>query len=194
MCIAILSSCQIFQPPKAGSIEVEKPTNTSAPLPTNTSVAISIDTPTPINTVSPTETPTQDPNPTNVKLTLITGSDGTVDVPIFELLDNSGEEFSGEILFTISLDHVGDFKPHTAAIYKFTVPYPLCKIAEWHLKKPATSGVNDTWLVKEIHIELNGVLVYFDKLFSQEGPLNSDTVHSGNWAETDFYKQECSNQ
>ena len=161
------------------------PTHTNTPKPQNTPTSL-----------PPTTSPTQDPNITYVKLTLVTGDDGTVDIPIFELFDNSGEMFSGKVLFSTPLNHKGDFQPNSTATYTFTVPYNFCKFVGWHLSKPATSGVDDSWLVKEIYIELNGEMVYFDRVFSDQGSMSTSSplpVRSGNWAGTDDYKQQCSN-
>jgi hypothetical protein len=129
-----------------------------------------------------------DENKTLVKLTLVTGSDGTADNPTFELVDNSGNS-----LFSITLNNPGDLQPNQTDVYEFTVPHPFCKLTGWWLIKPSNSGVDDSWLPTEIDIELDGKMVSFDRLFSDLGPLTASSPRSGNWSGSDIYKQQCGN-
>jgi len=175
---------------------VSSPTSTSTPFPFSTpqptNALTSTNIPTSELTAADKGLPTQDPNVTIVKLTLVTGDDGTANLPVFELFDNSGGDFFGQVLFSTSLNQKGDLQPNQTAIYEFTVPSPFCKIAGWHLSKPANSGVDDPWLLKEIYIELNGEMVYFDRVFYDQGPMNAgEGERSGNWVRTNEYKQQC---
>ena len=96
------------------------------------------------------------------------------------------------MIFSTLLNQEGDLQPNSKVEYEFAVAAPLCKIAGWHLSKPADSGSEDAWLLNEIFIELNNQMVYFDTVFSDQGPMTAAKgVRSGNWVGTNVYKQQC---
>ncbi len=125
---------------------------------------------------------------TSVKLTLVTGSDGTADNPIFALYDSNGT-----MLFTTTLNNQSDLQPGQTDVYEFSVPYPFCQITGWQLTKPSTAEVDDPWLPTEIYIELNGIMVAFDRLFGDFGLVTATSPRSGNWAGIEIYNQHCQN-
>jgi len=125
---------------------------------------------------------------TSVKLTFVTGSDGTADNPVFELFSTTGS-----ILFTTILDKPGDLQPNQTDVYEFSVPHPFCQITGYQLTKPASSGSDDAWLPTEIYIELDGKVVFFHRLFSDLGAITEGSPRSGNWSGIELYIQECGN-
>ena len=144
-------------------------------------------------TVSPTDTLLPaGPGVTSIRLTLVTGEDGTANYPLFELFDTSGGTFSGQVVFSTSLNQAGDLQPFSKVGYEFTVAAPFCKIAGWHLSKPAVPAPEDAWLLNEIFIELNDQMVYRDTVFSDQGAMTAAKgVRSGNWVGTSAYKGQC---
>ncbi len=131
---------------------------------------------------------THEESVTSVKLTLVTGDDGTADNPVFELLDSSIRA-----VFTTTLDNPGDLQPNQTDVYEFSVPYPFCQIIAFQLTKPSTSGVDDSWLLTEYHIELDGREVSFQRQLEQSwGPISEQTEPlNANWSGIDIYLQEC---
>ena len=127
-------------------------------------------------------------NVTTVKLTLVTGSDGTADNPIFELAD-----INFVPLFTATLDNPGDLQPGQTDVYEFSVPFPFCQIAGWKLTKPSASNVDDPWLATEIYIEMNGIMVFFDRSSSSLGLITASSERSGNWSGIEIFTQHCQN-
>jgi hypothetical protein len=66
------------------------------------------------------------------------------------------------------------------------------EIAGWHLSKPAAPGAEDAWLVNEMYVEINDQLLYFDAVFSDQGPMTAGTgQRSGNWTGTQAFKGQC---
>jgi hypothetical protein len=179
--IAVVLACSMPIAAPTESAPIAAPTE-SAPITAPTESA-------PI--AAPTESaPTAAPgeNETLVKLTLVTGSDGTVDNPTFELFDKYGNS-----LFSITLDNPGDLQPNQTDVYQFSVPHSFCEITGWGLTKPSNSGFDDSWLPTEIYVELDGKIVFFDRLFSDLGLWTASSQSSGNWSGTDIYKQQCGN-
>ncbi len=126
---------------------------------------------------------------TSLKLTLVTGEDGTNDNPVLGLFD-----IQGNTLFTATLDSPGDLQPDQTDIYEFTVPITFCQAAGWSMNKPPTEGVDDPWILNEIYIEMDGVTVYFDRGVALSfDTISSESNLSGNWAGIDVYIQQCEN-
>jgi hypothetical protein len=123
---------------------------------------------------------------TSVRLTLVTGDDGTADNPVFELLDSSMTP-----IFTITLDNPGDLQSGQTDVYEFSVPHPFCQITTWQMTKPSSSAADDPWLPTEIYLELDGKMVFFYRLFSDLGPITADSPRDGNWSATDLFTEQC---
>ena len=121
---------------------------------------------------------------TSVRLTLVTGDDGTADNPVFELYDPSFVP-----VFAITLDNPGDLQPGQTDVYEFSVPEPLCQIVAWQLTKPSGAGGDDAWVIAETYIALNGLQVFFVR--SPIGPVTADMPAGGNWSGIDVYLQHC---
>ncbi len=121
-----------------------------------------------------------------LRLTLVTGDDGTVDIPHFVLSDQNNIP-----LFTIDLDQMGDLQPGQTVVYEFTVPASFCTATGWMLTKPPTAGVDDPWLLSELDIEIDGDLVYFDRGLSSWGTITAESQLSGNWSSIELFQQRC---
>jgi PLAT/LH2 domain len=123
---------------------------------------------------------------TAVKITLMTGSDGTADNPIFGLFDNTGTT-----IFTTTLDNPGDLQPGQTDIYEFSAPYSFCEFIGWQLTKPATGGSDDGWQATSIRIELNGETTWLDGAFADLGTITAESQRGGNWSGIEAYTTEC---
>jgi hypothetical protein len=123
-----------------------------------------------------------------VKLTLVTGEDGTNDNPIFGLSDTNMTP-----VFSIDLDKPGDLQPNQTDVYEFDIPYPYCRIIAWQLTKPASKSADDPWLLNEMYIEIDGVLVMFMRDLSSSFGLttSASAPYSGNWSGVQAYTQIC---
>jgi hypothetical protein len=130
---------------------------------------------------------THEEGETSVKLTLVTGEDGTADNPVFRLFDSTS------FVFTTILDNPGDLQPNQTDIYEFSVPYSFCQIIGFDLAKPSSSGVDDSWLLSEYYLEMDGREVSFERLIEQSwGPILEQTQPiNAFWSGTDIYLQEC---
>lgn len=121
-----------------------------------------------------------------LRLTLVTGDDGTVDNPNFVLLDQDNNP-----IFTTALDQPDDLQPGQTVTYEYTVPNSFCQITGWILTKPSSADVDDPWLLAEINIEINGESVYLDRGLSSWGTITEDSQLSGNWAGIELFQQRC---
>lgn len=130
--------------------------------------------------------PTEKSTETNVKLTLVTGNDGTEDNPKFELFDNTGT-----LIYSTILNNPSDFQPGKTDIYEFLVPKSFCNITGFKFTKPKESELDDTLILSEITIDIDGNVVYMDRSLSTWGVITFESNLTGNWADVSIYKQKC---
>jgi hypothetical protein len=131
---------------------------------------------------------------TSVKLTLVTGDDGTIDNLVFKL-HGEGYDMSdgGKELYSITLDQPGDLQAGQTDVYEFSVPFEFCELEGWSLIKPDASGPDDPWMPQERYIELNGQLISMDRDFSYMGAMAAGDRRAGNWTGTAAYQENCGN-
>lgn len=131
-------------------------------------------------------TPTM-PAETLVELTLVTGSNGTVDNLIFELSGNFPTPYA------VMLDQPGDLQPGRTDTYRFTVPMGFCDIYAFKLTLSPTgpAGTGDDWLGNEMYLSLNGVTVWFDTVFYEGSAITETGWRGGTWDRTAEYRSRC---
>ena len=125
---------------------------------------------------------------TPVQLVFVTGADGTVDNPVFYLQG----DFSASP-YAYYMNQPGDLQPSHTDVYTMNVPMSFCEMTGWRIVKGTTGGVDDPWLPTEVDINVGGLPVYFDRAFSDVGPITSASQVGGGWSGTQAYLGQCPN-
>jgi len=123
---------------------------------------------------------------TPAQVTFVTGTDGTVDNPVFYLQG----DFSASP-YAFYMDQPGDLQIGQTDTYSFLVPMGFCQMTGWKLVKGTTGGVDDTWLANENHISIDSTEVYFDTVFYETGPITYSSNVGGTWNGTEAYQSRC---
>ncbi len=119
-------------------------------------------------------------------VTTVTGSDGTVDNPVFYLEG----DFSASP-YAFSMNQPSDLQPGQGDTYQFDVPMGFCQMTGWKLVKGASGGIDDAWLPNQISIDVDSTEVYFDGVFNEVGPITSASNIGGTWNGTAAYQNRC---
>ncbi len=116
----------------------------------------------------------------------MTGTDGTVDNPVFYLQG----DFSASP-YAFYMDQPGDLMAGMSNTYNFDVPMSFCAMTGWKLSKGTTGGIDDTWLPNQITINVDGSEVFYDGVFYEVGPITSASHIGGTWDGTAAYQNRC---
>ncbi|GEM_PF-3266489 len=140
----------------------------------------------------PAPSVTAQPPSANVRLVVVTGSDGTNNPLLVELFGPS--DLETPLWRVVVAEGPGDLQPGQTNSYEFTVPVGFCEIVQFHLRKPASVGLgDDPWDIREYEIWVDGVLVAFDRVVYEY--FSPQTVTSwpvnGNWQGTAAYQSRC---
>ena len=123
---------------------------------------------------------------TEVNLTFVTGDDGTVDPFAFFL--EGGYSASP---YRYYADIPGDLMAGQTDTYSFLVPMDFCQMTGWRLEKYTTGGVDDSWLPNEIHLTLDGEVLFYDTVFYEVGTITAGSYRAGTWDGTQVYQDRC---
>lgn len=179
-----------------------RPQQTAQPTPLLTlpSQRPSLQQPTQQPTASqqPTQLPTMQPTPgsVSVKVTFVTGSDGTIDPVVIRLRDRG---WDGTTVFAFTID-----EPLLAGqrqTFETTAPIRYCDTSAFAMSKmTGIDGVDDFWLLEDIYLSIDGVVVYWNRPLSGRPGTNitasgEDFVdgfgYFGTWGARADYLERC---
>lgn len=177
-------------------VETAKPTLPPTTAPTSAPADSDHVTETPTKTMLPSYTPSASPTitpelPQNtdevaVRIVVVTGDDGTADIPHLYL--SRGE---GKTPYELLLDQPSDLQPYQIDEYSFLVPYSFCDFVGYSMTKPAT-GTDDPWDLEEIEIYMDGEMVFLDRTAGDYSPITENSYPpAGGWTGTQNYQNKC---
>lgn len=145
--------------------------------------------PTPRPVPPPTPRPTPKPTPRPVELveeiraefTFVTGSDGTFDQVVMELLD---EAFDGNTLASFSSGQ--PFEAFSTRTIYSMVRVNFCDVVGFRVSKPG----DDSWYLEELYFSLDGVQPFFDRV-ADRTCTDSSACYSGGYENTQVYQDRC---
>lgn len=121
-----------------------------------------------------------------VELSFVTDDDGTADTPWFYLQG----DFSASP-YAFILNQPDDLQSGQTDTYLYRVPMGFCQMSGWQLTKAVSGAVDDLWLPNRIDLSIDEVLVFFDAVFNEVGPITAEEGASGTWDGTEAYQSRC---
>lgn len=124
---------------------------------------------------------------TPLSIEFVTGENGTVDTPSLFVTG----AFSASP-FNLNLDTA--FPANETQTFDVMLPLDFCDLTGWRLLKGATDGVDDDWLIHELHINMDGIdALYTNPSMADLGALTYGSNFSGTWDDAEAYTSRCTN-